>query len=97
MREEGLGGLSLRDLARRAGITTPTVYAYFESKNAIFDAMFEEAAQSFADSKVPSPDAGDPYANLVSDAKRFVEFCTSDVARYASRHAEIIDCASTGC
>jgi AcrR family transcriptional regulator len=33
----GLAGLSLRDLARRAGITTPTVYAYFDSKNAIFD------------------------------------------------------------
>src|ERR1035438_8682924 len=38
--EEGLAGLSLRDLARRAGITTPTVYAYFESKSAIYDAMF---------------------------------------------------------
>ncbi len=82
VREDGLGGLSLRDLARRAGITTPTVYAYFESKNAIFDAMFEEAAQSFADSKTESVAAGDPHSNLVSDATRFVEFCTSDVARY---------------
>ena len=43
VREDGLGGLSLRDLARRAGITTPTVYAYFESKNAIYDAMFGQA------------------------------------------------------
>ena len=82
VREDGLGGLSLRDLARRAGITTPTVYAYFESKNAIFDAMFEAAAQSFADSKVESVNVDDPHANLVSDARRFVEFCTSDVARY---------------
>ena len=40
VREEGLAGLSLRDLARRAGITTPTVYSYFESKHAIYDAMF---------------------------------------------------------
>ena len=46
VREVGLGGLSLRDLARRAGITTPTVYAYFESKNAIYDAMFKEAAEA---------------------------------------------------
>jgi AcrR family transcriptional regulator len=82
VREDGLGGLSLRDLARRAGITTPTVYAYFESKNAIYDAMFEEAAQSFADSKVESMADDDPHGNLVRDAKRFVEFCTSDVARY---------------
>jgi AcrR family transcriptional regulator len=82
VREDGLGGLSLRDLARRAGITTPTVYAYFASKNAIFDAMFEAAAQSFADSKIESVAANDPHTNLVADANRFVEFCTSDVARY---------------
>jgi AcrR family transcriptional regulator len=82
VREEGLGALSLRDLARRAGITTPTVYAYFESKNAIFDAMFEEAAQSFADSKLQSREVDDPQSNLVADAKRFVDFCASDVARY---------------
>ena len=82
VREDGLGGLSLRDLARRAGITTPTVYAYFESKNAIFDAMFEEAAQSFADSVNEFDDSDDPHSNLVRDAMRFVEFCTSDVARY---------------
>ena len=33
--QEGLAALSLRDLAGRAGITTPTVYAYFESKHAM--------------------------------------------------------------
>jgi AcrR family transcriptional regulator len=82
VREDGLAALSLRELARRAGITTPTVYAYFESKNAIFDAMFGEAAQSFAEAKAQLPDTGDPHENLVADAARFVEFCTSDVARY---------------
>ena len=82
VREGGLGALSLRDLARRAGITTPTVYAYFDSKNAIFDAMFADAAQSFADSRSEPLEAGDPQQSLVTDATRFVEFCTSDVARY---------------
>jgi len=47
--EEGLAGLSLRDLARRAGISTPTVYAYFDSKGAIYDAMFGQAAARFAE------------------------------------------------
>jgi AcrR family transcriptional regulator len=82
VREDGLGALTLRDLARRSGVTTPTVYAYFESKNAIFDAMFEQAAQSFVDSKDGSTASDDPHSNLVHDARRFVEFCTSDVARY---------------
>jgi AcrR family transcriptional regulator len=82
VRADGLAALSLRDLARQAGITTPTVYAYFDSKNAIFDAMFGEAAQSFAESKAELVDQGDPYENLVADALNFIEFCVSDAARY---------------
>ena len=82
VRANGLAALSLRDLARQAGITTPTVYAYFDSKNAIFDAMFGEAAQSFAESKTELVDKGDRYENLMADAQNFIEFCVSDVARY---------------
>lgn len=82
VREDGLAALSLRELARRAGITTPTVYAYFESKNAIFDAMFGEAAESFAATKQALVETGDPLRNLVADATVFVEFCTADVPRY---------------
>ena len=82
VREDGLGGLSLRDLARRAGITTPTVYAYFESKNAIYDAMFGDAAQSFAEMKAEPLPGDDPQVNLVTEARRFVDFCITDVARY---------------
>ena len=80
--EVGLAGLSLRDLARQAGITTPTVYAYFESKNAIYDAMFGQAATEFADTMVEPIGGDDPGALLVAYVRRFVEFCTGDPARY---------------
>ena len=79
---EGLAALSLRELARLAGITTPTVYAYFESKNAIYDAMFGQAAEEFADVMTEPYDTDDPRAVLVSGVRRFVEFCTADVPRY---------------
>jgi len=82
VRADGLAALSLRDLARHAGITTPTVYAYFASKNDIFDAMFGEAAESFAVSKAALVDRGDTNENLAADARSFIEFCVSDVARY---------------
>ena len=74
--------MSLRDLARRAGITTPTVYAYFESKNAIYDAMFGQAATEFADRMAEPVDGGDAREILTRYAQRFVEFCTSDPVRY---------------
>jgi AcrR family transcriptional regulator len=80
--EEGLAGLSLRDLARQAGITTPTVYAYFESKNAIYDAMFGQAASEFADRMAEPIDGDDPRALLAGHVRRFVEFCIGDPARY---------------
>ncbi len=80
--EVGLAGLSLRDLARRAGITTPTVYAYFESKNAIYDAMFGLAATQFADRIAEPYEFDDPRELLVQGVRRFFEFCTADTARY---------------
>ena len=82
VREDGLVALSMRELARRAGITTPTVYAYFESKNAIFDQMFGDAARSFAEHSAEPIDADDRRDSLLAGARRFIEFCTADVARY---------------
>ncbi|TCN42854.1 TetR family transcriptional regulator [Kribbella orskensis] len=82
VREDGLAALSLRELARRAGITTPTVYAYYESKNAIFDAMFAEAAQEFVDLKASLPVTDDPRRDLLTEARAFVDFCVSDVPRF---------------
>ena len=80
--EEGLAGLSLRDLARRAGITTPTVYSYFDSKNAIYDAMFAQAATQLAERLAQPFGDLDPLGLLVAGVRRFAAFCTSDPARY---------------
>jgi AcrR family transcriptional regulator len=82
VREQGLAALSLRDLARRAGITTPTVYAYFESKNAIYDAMFGQAAEEFAVCMEQPYQTDDPRTVMVIGVRRFVEFCTGDIPRY---------------
>jgi AcrR family transcriptional regulator len=82
VREIGLAGLSLRDLAGRAGISTPTVYAYFESKNAIYDAMFAQAAQQFANAMAAPFDVEHPVEVLLAGAHRFVDFCLADTARY---------------
>ena len=80
--EEGLAGLSLRDLARRAGITTPTVYSYFDSKDAIYDAMFAQAATQLAQRLAEPFGDLDPLELLVAGVRRFAAFCTSDPARY---------------
>ena len=82
VREEGLAGLSLRDLARRAGTTTPTIYNYFASKHDIYDAMFEQAATEF-EAHMTLPFASeDAEGGLIEGLRRFIGFCTADTARY---------------
>lgn len=79
---EGLAGLSLRDLARQAGITPPTVYAYFASKNDIYDAMFGQGATEFANEMANPYRSDEPREMLAESLERFFEFCARDTARY---------------
>lgn len=41
-RNEGFRGLSLRALASRVGMRQPSLYEYFSSKDALYDAMFAD-------------------------------------------------------
>src|SRR6476661_7283418 len=38
--EEGVNGLSLSEVARRLGVKPPSIYKYFDSLLAIYDALF---------------------------------------------------------
>jgi AcrR family transcriptional regulator len=40
MREQGVAALSLREVARRVRMQAPSLYAYFPSKMALYDALF---------------------------------------------------------
>ena len=82
VRANGLAALSLRDLARTVGMRPPSLYSYFDSKHAIYDAMYAQGAQQFVDeqARVPVPD--EPLEALKAGVHFFVEFCASDFARY---------------
>ena len=41
MAEDGVSGLSLAEVARRLGVQPPSLYKYFPSLTAIYDALFE--------------------------------------------------------
>ena len=41
-REHGIAGVSLHALAREVGMRQPSLYAYFDSKLALYDAMFAD-------------------------------------------------------
>ena len=86
VREHGLAGLSMRDLGERVGMRAQSIYSYFASKHEIYDAMFLEGYQAFAermDSAVTEDQiAADPVGAARAATHAFVEFCISDPVRY---------------
>lgn len=46
MAEEGVNGLSLSEIARRLGVKPPSIYKYFDSLMAIYDAVFERGQRA---------------------------------------------------
>jgi len=82
VRAEGLAALSLRDLARRVGMQAPSLYQYFDSKHAIYDAMFAQANQALAERLSGLEGTGNPVEELRLAARVLVEFSVEDPARY---------------
>jgi len=82
-REHGLGAWSLRDVAREVGMQAPSLYGYFASKNAMFDAMF---ADGYADLLARVEEAAASPASAVeklrASAPLFFDFCVEDPARF---------------
>lgn len=79
-----LTGVTLRDVADRVGMQPPSLYSHFASKNAIYDAMFEQAWREFherSQSVVETLPTG-PRARLVAAAQHYFDFAVVDLARH---------------
>ncbi|WP_405061257.1 TetR/AcrR family transcriptional regulator [Kribbella sp. NBC_01505] len=59
MEAEGVASLSLSAVARKLGIQPPSIYQYFPSKMAIYDALFHRGAEFFRNSRLEACAAAD--------------------------------------
>jgi AcrR family transcriptional regulator len=78
---DGIGGFSLHGLARELGIRQPSLYEYFDSKLALYDAMFADGNRKLL-ARVDAlrlPD--DPRRALKLMMRAFVDFAVEDTAR----------------
>jgi AcrR family transcriptional regulator len=81
-REQGLTAISLRELAARVGMRAPSLYQYFDSKHAIYDAMFGQAArQAIEEVGIARVDTSDARGALRDRMHAMVRFMTTDPAR----------------
>ena len=78
----GLAAITLREVARQVGMRAPSLYTYFESKNAMYDAMYEQGARQLADAVAARPVCADPRQTLRGRMRAFTEFCVADPVRY---------------
>lgn len=82
VREEGLAALTMRDLGARVGLRAQSLYVYFPSKHAIYDAMFREGNVDLL-ARLRSVDhTGSPSDRLRRAARTYLEFCVEDPVRY---------------
>jgi len=81
-RRDGLNAITLREVGELVGMRAPSLYSHFESKNAIYDAMFAESwrelVRAFQGSKFPAA----PREGLLTEAQVFFDFATADLARH---------------
>ena len=79
--EQGLAGISLRDLAARVDLRQPSLYSYFDSKHALYDAMFAQGYEQLLAAIEPVEFTGDPYEQIRQMAHVFTELCVTDRVR----------------
>ncbi|MGW6933642.1 TetR/AcrR family transcriptional regulator [Lentzea sp. NPDC054927] len=83
-RRDGLAAVTLREVAAMIGMRSPSLYSHFDSKNAIYDAMFGQAWTLFLaemrENLARQPEA--PREAILAMAEHFFRFSLADVARY---------------
>ena len=80
-REEGLAGISLRELAKRVDLRQPSLYSYFDSKHALYDAMFAEGYEQLLASVDSLELRGDPRTQVREMARAFTQLSVEDTVR----------------
>ncbi|NKE62088.1 TetR/AcrR family transcriptional regulator [Lentzea sp. PSKA42] len=83
-RRDGLAAVTLREVAAMVGMRSPSLYSHFDSKNAIYDAMFGQAWSLFlaeAEENLERLPAA-PREALLDMSEHFFDFAVADLARY---------------
>ena len=80
-REHGIAGVSLHALAREVGMRQPSLYSYFESKDALYDAMFADGNRQLLERIEALALPADPRAALKIYLNNYLSFALEDPAR----------------
>lgn len=88
--EHGLATLTVRQLAARVGMSAPSLHTHFDSKHAIYDAMYAQAWQEVERAQSAMALPAEPRAALRAVARAFFDFSTADLPRHQLMDTRII-------
>ncbi|HSW31498.1 MAG TPA: TetR/AcrR family transcriptional regulator [Longimicrobiales bacterium] len=71
---EGLEGVSMRELARRLGVTAPALYRHYESREHVLADVVRSAYREFAASLYRALEGGTPRERLVRAGEGYLDF-----------------------
>lgn len=78
----GVAGLSLGEVARQVGVRTPSLYGYFPSKHALYDAVFARGARSVLEAagaaEGDASRAGSAYDALLVAGRAMARWCMAN-------------------
>ncbi|MGH7027181.1 TetR/AcrR family transcriptional regulator C-terminal domain-containing protein [Brevundimonas sp.] len=79
---EGYAGTRMEPIAREAGVSTATLYAFFESKAVLFEAVINDASEDFSQ-RMAAVHActGSPRERLVGFITAYAEFMSDSFVR----------------
>src|SRR3954449_10772430 len=80
-REHGIAGVSLHALARKVGMRQPSLYEYFDSKHALYDAMFADGNRQLLERLDAVKLPRNPRTALKKAARTWMAFALEDPAR----------------
>jgi AcrR family transcriptional regulator len=83
MQAEGVAALSFNAIARRLGMKPPSLYTYFDSKDAIYDMLFRRGFEEFGRRVRERPDRdGSVEENLASAITNYMSFAQENPDLY---------------
>ncbi len=82
-RTHGIGGVSLHALAREVGIRQPSLYVYFDSKHALYDAMYADGNRQLLERLGALDLPRNPRAAVKTFMRALVDFAIEDPERCA--------------